>query len=383
MRVGRRRKGFDLDGGADWLVVEGLTFRNYNDNAIHSIGSTDCQFRGLTLHTNFITGIYLTGSSYRSLIEKCSFWDNGHGGIELASTRHTTIRKNRFVKRDLGDGCGGNGAHLWLGPVGELADSNLIENNIAFATGRQGLRGPFIAVAGSYNIIRHNSIITSGMGGIVLLDGGNNAIINNALDMSDAMHGIGVFPDAVSDGGHVITGNCFYAQDPTAKFWWDNVKYNSVAEWESAGAQTGNIDSMPGFFMPDREDLHLAPGSACIDHGTQDSAATDDFDGKLRPQGAGFDIGAFEYVGVGVAEGHKPQASSHKLEPTIVHAVLFVAGANDEGQGTRDELLDISGRCVMPLRRGPNDVSRLSPGVYFVREAPSARRVVVLRSAGD
>ena len=97
MRIGRRRKGFDLDGGEDWLVVQGITLRNYNDNAVHSIGSTDGQFRGLTLHTNFITGIYLTSNSNRCLIEGCSFWDNGHGGIELASSRNTVVRKNRFL----------------------------------------------------------------------------------------------------------------------------------------------------------------------------------------------------------------------------------------------------------------------------------------------
>jgi hypothetical protein len=31
-------------------------------------------------------------------------------------------------------------------------------------------------------------------------------------------------------------------------------------------------------------------------------------------------------------------------------------------------LLDISGRKVLALRPGANDVSRLSPGVYFVSE---------------
>ncbi len=35
-------------------------------------------------------------------------------------------------------------------------------------------------------------------------------------------------------------------------------------------------------------------------------------------------------------------------------------------------LLDASGRTVTPLRRGPNDVSALAPGVYFVHSRPSA-----------
>jgi hypothetical protein len=37
-------------------------------------------------------------------------------------------------------------------------------------------------------------------------------------------------------------------------------------------------------------------------------------------------------------------------------------------------LLDVSGRKVLDLRPGPNDVRALSPGVYFVREATGVKR---------
>jgi hypothetical protein len=50
------------------------------------------------------------------------------------------------------------------------------------------------------------------------------------------------------------------------------------------------------------------------------------------------------------------------------------------------ELLDVGGRAVCELHAGPNDVSRLAPGVYFVRpasgverEASSVTKVVVQR----
>jgi hypothetical protein len=41
---------------------------------------------------------------------------------------------------------------------------------------------------------------------------------------------------------------------------------------------------------------------------------------------------------------------------------------------SRAILLDASGRKVMDLRPGPNDVSRLAPGVYFVRQASGVER---------
>ena len=83
--------------------------------------------------------------------------------------------------------------------------------------------------------------------------------------------------------------------------------------------------------------------------------------------------GSYVYA-TGLEESRRPQAASFKLGPTIVRGTLVL-----HGLGTRPELpernsvmsraalLDISGRKVMGLRAGPNDVSRLSPGVYFLR----------------
>jgi hypothetical protein len=42
-------------------------------------------------------------------------------------------------------------------------------------------------------------------------------------------------------------------------------------------------------------------------------------------------------------------------------------------------LLDISGRKLMDLHPGANDVRHLAPGVYFVREPSAATKVIVAR----
>jgi YVTN family beta-propeller protein len=65
--------------------------------------------------------------------------------------------------------------------------------------------------------------------------------------------------------------------------------------------------------------------------------------------------------------------------PTIVRGVLELPGGSDfpvaKSRGSETSptfLLDISGRKVQDLKPGPNDVSRLASGVYFVRSEPSA-----------
>ena len=99
---------------------------------------------------------------------------------------------------------------------------------------------------------------------------------------------------------------------------------------------------------------------------------------------------------VGTEESPKPKAPSHKPAATIVRGVLFLEGDRPRTgtEGTVPEwglspepvLLDATGRKVLNLKSGANDVSHLSPGIYFVREAQAAspplqtvRKVVIAR----
>jgi hypothetical protein len=71
---------------------------------------------------------------------------------------------------------------------------------------------------------------------------------------------------------------------------------------------------------------------------------------------------------VGVEERPKAEARVANSSATVVRGVLFLAGATS-CKPQAASLLDASGRKVLDLVPGPNDVSRLSPGVYFVRGA--------------
>lgn len=59
---------------------------------------------------------------------------------------------------------------------------------------------------------------------------------------------------------------------------------------------TGNISKEPMFVSASTGDFSLLSTSECINTGTQEGAPTDDIIGTSRPQGAGYDMGAFEYV---------------------------------------------------------------------------------------
>ena len=73
--------------------------------------------------------------------------------------------------------------------------------------------------------------------------------------------------------------------------------------------------------------------------------------------------------------------------PTVVRGLLKLgAVVSSQSAGRGAELLDISGRKVMGLRPGGNDVHGLAPGIYFVRERFAAsgersavRKVIIAR----
>ncbi|MCX6843393.1 MAG: hypothetical protein NTX53_14060, partial [candidate division WOR-3 bacterium] len=83
-----------------------------------------------------------------------------------------------------------------------------------------------------------------------------------------------------------------------------------------------------------------------------------------------------------VAEPVTPEPVRAGLTPSIVRGVLLLEGdCPRTGTVPKTVLLDISGRNVMSLAPGANNVSRVAPGVYFVEGAVGqpASRVVIQR----
>ena len=74
---------------------------------------------------------------------------------------------------------------------------------------------------------------------------------------------------------------------------------------------------------------------------------------------------------VGVLE--RGTALGGRAGASVVRGVLFLP-AHGEGRMASSELLDITGRRVLVLKPGPNDVRGFADGVYFVMEQSAFSR---------
>jgi YVTN family beta-propeller protein len=86
---------------------------------------------------------------------------------------------------------------------------------------------------------------------------------------------------------------------------------------------------------------------------------------------------------IGIAEHRSPASSAALPIATIICRVLCLPPASGVEREASSVLLDISGRKVLDLHPGANDVRSLAPGVYFVREAQAqaqaVRKVIITR----
>ncbi len=85
-------------------------------------------------------------------------------------------------------------------------------------------------------------------------------------------------------------------------------------------------------------------------------------------------VAIYETTQVAIAEPGQSEVGQTWKGASVVRGVLNLEVGSRQNTAYRAELLDVSGRKVLDLHPGANDVRALAPGVYFVRQASSVRR---------
>jgi hypothetical protein len=107
-------------------------------------------------------------------------------------------------------------------------------------------------------------------------------------------------------------------RDTNAEF---SLNMISAGDWNSYSSQDQHsiVCTDPAsqlFTNSANHDFHLKQGSIAIDAGTQNNAPQTDYDGVSRPQGGGYDIGAYEYTTSSSPNNNPHSGSSENTQGT-------------------------------------------------------------------
>jgi len=393
---------------ADWVVIDGFTIINQPRAGIRIVTSDNVTIRNNYCTENYRWGIF-TGFTDNILIENntCSFSEDEHGIYVSNSSDEPVIRYNHsfgnngcgiHMNGDIsmgGDGIisnavvegnilhdngyGGGSAINMDGVQGSKIFNNLAYNNHATGIAMYRIDG---AEASKNNKVFNNTIIQppDGRWNILITDGSTgNILYNNILINHHSFRGSISIDEAsgqdfISD--YNIVENRLSNDDGSSNM--------GLNEWQGFGYDLHSQIALPEeeiFVNPASGDFNILEISPATNTGTNlvSDVVLKDINNLSRPQGEGYDIGAFEFQDPSDAEGSGEMYRGFVLYqnyPNPFNPVTNLVFRTADFGFVSLKVYDILGREVAaPVNEERDagiynmtfDASGLTSGVYFYR----------------
>lgn len=270
--IGKAAGGYETQlSQRNWLVhvvtIDGANGRGAGVRAYHVVKGTT----GSTLDGFTITGGNANGSAW-----------NGCGGGFFSDTSGGTVSNCVFTA---------NSASLG-GAIGNRSSSATyskctIYSNTAFSGAGVYNDGGSPVFS---NCLLYRNIATNG-GGLWSSNGSTASLANCTFALNQATAGAGLY----ADGATVTLVNAILYFDSGGEIFSTGATLNATyCNVQGGLAGTGNIAQNPVFADANVNDFRLGAGSPCINTGTSVGAPATDIAGTNRPQGAAYDMGAYE-----------------------------------------------------------------------------------------
>ena len=342
--------GFDASpsGGAD--CYNGT----FNDCAAHSGRDPEQNVDGFALGH---------GTQHNFEFNRCQVYEV-YDGFDISS-RNT--RLNSCLAHD----CWNGDYKLWqdkitlVNCIGYDSPGSIVELDWDEQPGAVSLMNCTFFNAQTYTIWIENPADTLNMSNCILAGGDNIALAFEQMGVANYVGDYNIFQND-NPNRIIVVGY-------TDEFTLNQVKSGDWTTYSGQDAHSITVDNATKLFVdPGNLDLHLKPNSPAIDTGTNTNTTAADFDGNLRPWGAGIDIGAYEYSG---ATGIYNKTSLKKSPPSFALHQNFPNPFNPETRiwfeitnnskaltNVSLKIYNLQGQLVRSLLD-----EKKSPGVYTVQ----------------
>ncbi|MDI1451787.1 right-handed parallel beta-helix repeat-containing protein [Polyangium sp. 6x1] len=247
------RFGISVDGKG--ALVEKNRIVNFSADGLRGLGDDG------VFQYNLIKNVYVSqedGDANHD--DGFQSWSVGANGVGTGAVKNVTLRGNVFINRE--------------------------DPNQKLTNSMQGI-GCFDGFFEGW-VVENNVVVTDHWHGISFYGMRNSRIVNNTvIDVNDESPG----PPWIKVTAH---------KDGTASQ--DVVVRNNLStDFQLEGTNVTDdhntkLTDLAAFFVaPASFDLHLLPGSPAVDTGSPEMAPALDIEGIPRPQGAGVDLGAYEW----------------------------------------------------------------------------------------
>lgn len=321
---------FGISVSGDSSLVENNVIENFSGDGLRGIGNY------LTFQYNTVRNCYDVNANHDDGFQSWSVGSDGKVGTGVI--KNITLRGNLII--------------------------NYTDPAQKFRGTLQGI-GCFDGFFENW-IIENNIILTDHWHGITLLGARNCRIVNNTVyDLNSERPG----PPWIQIGNHKngqLSQNCIIRNNLSS----------SINTQDGPAVQVDHniIINDPNEFFVDYSifDMRLKDGCTAIDSGSSDSAPSIDFAQNSRPQGSGFDVGAFEF---GPANSVVPNGHSFKhtiqVWPNPFRNKIFISFTENSkkvnGKGrTVLEIFNLQGKLIyLSLSYLPSVVSSNAKGVVW------------------
>ena len=314
--------GINLEG-ASYMTVQGFTVNGRTRAGIRAVTCNHVTIRNNRMDANGYWGI-LTGFCDDLLIDhNVTSRSVRQHGIYVGNSGDRPVIRRNFVWGNTGSGIHMNGDESQGGDgiiSGAIVEANTINGN--------GTSGSGINMDGVQNsVIRNNLLYNNHASGISLyqIDGGGpstgNRVLNNtvivasngrwALNIQDGarnttlrnniLYNLGSYRGVIDISADSLSGTTSDYNAVMNRFTTDDGdSILTLAQWRTqTGQDAHSFVATPAqlFVNVGGNDYHLSPSSPAVDHGVTLADVPTDLAGTTRPQGAAYDVGAYELTG--------------------------------------------------------------------------------------